>query len=65
MKLDSHTMGKRQDLIVLEVFRESIWKSTDLDRLAPVAIITYKVRKRILQNKQNYLVRLKRRIIIS
>lgn len=28
-----------------KVFRESIWKSTDLDRLAPVAIITYKVRK--------------------
>lgn len=58
--------GEKKDLIILEKFLESIWNSTDLARLALVAIITYKVRKWIaLQNKQNYLVRLNRRIIIS
>lgn len=58
--------GEKKDLIILEKFLESIWNSTDLARLALVAIITHKVRKWIaLQNKQNYLVRLNRRIIIS
>lgn len=58
--------GEKKDLIILEKFLEFIWNSTDLARLALVAIITYKARKWIaLQNKQNYLVRLNRRIIIS
>lgn len=58
--------GEKKDLIILEKFLEFIWNSIDLARLALVAIITYKARKWIaLQNKQNYLVRLNRRIIIS
>lgn len=38
-------MGERYGLIVLDVLKETIWKSTDLPRMAPVAIITHKVTK--------------------
>lgn len=58
-------MEETKDLIVLEKFLESIWNTAHLDRPAPAAIIAYKVRKWIWQNKQNYLVRLNRKIIIS
>lgn len=61
-------MEETKDLIILLEqlkFLESIWNTAHLDRPAPAAIIAYKVRKWIWQNKQNYLVRLNRKIIIS
>lgn len=40
-----HNVKKVRFSCSRDVFKESIWKSADLDMLAPVAIITYKVRK--------------------